>query len=123
MITFKPLLAPPTPPASKGTPSTTYKGFEFKFNDPIPLIKTFESSPGAPLFETIDTPATFPLINCCGDTTEPFAKSFSVTKSTVPVKSFFLTVPYPITTTSSNSESDSAITTSKFAPLTVNSTV
>ena len=64
LITFKPLLAPPTPPASKGTPSTTYKGFEFKFNDPIPLIKTFESSPGAPLFETIETPATFPLINC-----------------------------------------------------------
>ena len=27
-------------------------------------VKTFESSPGAPLFETIETPATFPLINC-----------------------------------------------------------
>jgi hypothetical protein len=43
----------------KGIPSTTYKGFEFKFNDPIPLIKTFESSPGAPLFETIETPCYF----------------------------------------------------------------
>ena len=36
--------------------------------------------------------------------------SAGVTKSTAPVKSFFWAVPYPITTTSSNSELDSSIT-------------
>ena len=59
-ITFKPFLIPPTPPESNGIPSTTYKGLEFKFNEPIPLIKTFDPSPGAPLLVTIETPATFP---------------------------------------------------------------
>ena len=64
LIAFNGLLDPPTPPASKGIPSTTYNGLELRFKDPIPLIRTLESSPGAPLFETIETPATFPLINC-----------------------------------------------------------
>ena len=64
LIAFSGLLDPPTPPESKGIPSTTYNGLEFKFKEPIPLIRTLESSPGAPLFETIETPATFPLISC-----------------------------------------------------------
>ena len=43
-IAFNGLLDPPTPPESKGIPSTTYKGLEFKFKEPIPLIRTLESS-------------------------------------------------------------------------------
>ena len=59
-MTFNGFLEPPTPPASNGTPSTTYKGLEFRFKEPIPLIKTLEPAPGAPSLETIDTPATLP---------------------------------------------------------------
>ena len=62
-----------------------------------------ELSPGEPPFEDMLTPATLPLINCCGDNTGPSLKSLDVINSTVPVASFFFTAPYPITTTSFNS--------------------
>ena len=60
LMTFKAFREPPTPPESNGIPSTTYNGFELRFNDPIPRINTLAPSPGAPLLETIETPATFP---------------------------------------------------------------
>ncbi len=103
LIKFNGFLDPPTPPLSTGTPSITNKGSLVNDNEPIPLILMLCPSPGEPPLEEIFTPATFPLINCCGDNTGPSLKSLDVIKSTVPVASFFLTAPYPITTTSFNS--------------------
>ena len=60
-------LDPPTPPESIGIPSTTYKGFEFRFKEPVPLILIFEPSPGAPPFVVTVTPEIFPWSNCCAE--------------------------------------------------------
>ena len=63
-MTFKGFLEPPTPPSFKGIPSTTKSGLLERLKDPFPLILITWPSPGAPLADVMDTPATFPLISC-----------------------------------------------------------
>ena len=67
----------------------------------VPLIRTTGVEPGAPDGLVICTPATFPCNDCMGETAGTAVRSLPRTEDTAPVRSDFLTTPYPITTTSS----------------------
>ena len=111
LIEFKAFLEPPTPPSFNGTPSTTINGEFVKDKDPKPRILMAWPSPGAPLPEVTETPASFPDISCSGDKTGPVLKSSDVIRSAAPVRSSLVTEPYPINRTSSNCEASSDIET------------
>ena len=100
LMELKILRDPPIPPSFIGTPSTTIRGLEVKDNEPLPRTRMVWPSPGAPPEEDICTPAILPWISWSAFTAGALLKSLSVTKFTEPVKSFFFTAPYPITTTS-----------------------
>src|SRR5678815_2883489 len=88
-----PLATPDTRELDNGIPSITISGSLLAFNEEPPRIRIVLPEPGAPSFGVMDTPATFPAINCSGETMAPFWKSLAVTDTTDPVRSFFLAVP------------------------------
>ena len=109
----------PTPAGvttSKGIPSITISGLLFAERDAPPRILIFGAASGAPPLLVITTPATFPVNNWSDETIAPWLKSSAVMLATEPVASFTVVVPYPITTTSFNSEADSISVTFKVAP-------
>src|SRR6478752_6748737 len=89
---------------ANGTPSTTINGSLLAFSEAPPRIRIVLPEPGAPPLDVICTPATFPAISCSGVVIDPLLKSFAVIAVTAPVRSFFLLVPYPITTISLSDE-------------------
>src|SRR4029078_6534642 len=89
---------------ANGTPSTTISGSLLALSEAPPRIRIVLPAPGAPPLEVICTPATFPAISCSGVVIVPLLKSFAVMLVTAPVRSFFILVPYPITTTSLSAE-------------------
>ena len=95
---------------SVNIPSTTYNGFVLYLLT-VPLILTSGSAPGCPEFTT-DKPETLPCKDATGLVFGLSATIFPSTLTIEPVKSRFLAVPYPMTTTSFNSVSlDSCIFT------------
>ena len=91
---------PLIPPCSKGTPSSTIRGSLLALSEAPPRTRIVLPAVGEPLFDIICTPEIFPLISCSGELTRPVLKSSLETLVTEPVRSLFLCVPYPITTTS-----------------------
>src|SRR6478736_662415 len=89
---------------ANGTPSTTINGSLLALSEAPPRIRIVLPEPGAPPLDVIWTPATFPEISCSGVVMAPLLKSFAVIAVTAPVRSFFLLVPYPITTISLSDE-------------------
>ncbi|MNL65368.1 hypothetical protein D3C87_1896950 [compost metagenome] len=84
-------------------PSTTYKGLSL-LNDPTPRTRTDGVDPGAPEL-TICTPVTAPCRASMGLETVRLAISCILTVEIGAVRSPFLCVPYPTTTTSSRLKS------------------
>ena len=84
---------PEIPPLATGTLSITINGSLLAFKEAPPLILIVLPAPGAPPLEVICTPATLPAISCSAEVFCPLTKSFEVTLTTEPVKSFFLAVP------------------------------
>ncbi|MCY1242246.1 hypothetical protein D9M72_551980 [compost metagenome] len=106
MIEARALVDPPLAPLSIGRPSITINGsFEAPKEAP-PRILISDPEPGAP-FVVIVKPATLPFNKFSAVAFIPRLKFFEETTSTAPVASFFLTDPYPTTTTSSNCEASS----------------
>ena len=111
IILRKLLLLPEIPPCSNGTPSSTIRGSLLAFRDAPPRTRMVLPAEAEPLLDIICTPETLPLINCSGEETRPLLKSFDFTVATEPVRSLFLAVPYPMTTTSASALlSDSSFT-------------
>ena len=105
------LLLPEIPPCSNGTPSSTISGSLLAFREAPPRTRMVLPAEAEPLLDIICTPETLPLINCSGEETRPLLKSFDFTVATEPVRSLFLAVPYPMTTTSASALlSDSSFT-------------
>ena len=84
------------------TPSITTNGSFLADREEPPRIRIEEEEPGCPVEEATDTPATLPINISWGLTCKPRFFSSGLMAITEPVASFFLTVPYPITTTFSN---------------------
>src|SRR5690554_558300 len=95
---------------STGTPSITIRGSLLADIDDPPLIRIVEPAPGAPPDDTILRPATFPANISEGLVASPLLRDVASTATTDPVASSFLTDPYPITTSSSNSALSSSRT-------------
>src|SRR4030095_1262530 len=104
LIVARALGTPAISEFDRGIPSITINGSLLAFNEAPPRILIVLPEPGAPSFGVIDTPATLPRINCSGVTIAPLLKSFALIAVTAPVRSFFILVPYPITTTSDSEE-------------------
>ena len=85
--------------------STTYNGsLAPADNEFAPLIRIKGAEPGPAVFCWILTPATWPCKAAIKLLEGTRVISFALTEATDPVKSDFLTLPYPITTTSDNVE-------------------
>ena len=112
-------LLPLIPPASKGTPSSTISGSLLALKEAPPRIRIVLPALGEPLFDITCTPADFPLISCSGEPTSPALKSLLFTVLTEPVKSFFVILPYPTTTSSSSTFPPSVKKTSSTFPTAV----
>ena len=85
-----------------GTPSTNIKGAFDAFKDRFPRMVNEGLAPACPLLTVISIPAIFPC-----KLSRAFVVGIAVTSSdfilvTDPVKSRFLTLPYPTTTNSFN---------------------
>ena len=96
---------------STGKPSTINKGSLLCVIDPPPRTRIFISASGEPSVVVIWTPAILPCNASVAEATGTAANVSEFTVATEPVKSFFLAVPYPITTTSSKACASSAKTT------------
>ena len=94
------LVTPLTPVWSIATPSITINGLLDAFKDEPPRIRIVEPAPGVPPSFVTLTPATLPESISCALTTSPLFFPSGFRAVTEPVKSLFLTAPYPITTTS-----------------------
>ena len=92
---------PDIPELLTGKPSMMIKGSLLADMDEPPLILIVDPLPGAPPEEVITVPALLPTIRSCAEVIPPLLKSLELTVLTAPVASDFLTVPYPMTTTSS----------------------
>ena len=83
-----------------GKPSTTYNGSLLPWIELVPRIRTLIAAPGAPVFCNTCTPGALPDNACKTFVAGNALRSLDFTCATAPVRSRFLTVPYPITTTS-----------------------
>ena len=109
---------------STGKPSTINSGVLSPVIEPPPRTRIFISASGDPSVVVICTPAILPVNASVADATGTTVNASEFTVATEPVKSFFLAVPYPITTTSSSACASSAkITSIVFCPLTAISCV
>ena len=104
LINVNGLLTPAGETISNGIPSITISGLLLAFSDAPPRILILGAESGLPPLLVITKPATFPASNSSEETILPLLKSLSDKTATAPVASFLLTLPYPITTTSSSSE-------------------
>ena len=86
---------------SEGIPSITYRGSLFP-NVPIPRIRMEVPEPGAPLLCSTVTPDMRPCRALLIPDTDMSFRLPIFTDETDPVRSAFLWVEYPTTTTSSN---------------------
>src|SRR5690242_4804852 len=82
------------------TPSTTNSGWPLPVTAELPLILIVVGPPGCPGSFKTGTPGALPCIRLSGEVKTPLLKSFSLIDETDPVRSLFLAVPYPVTTTS-----------------------
>ncbi|MNI39268.1 hypothetical protein D3C73_934470 [compost metagenome] len=89
-------------PTGSATPSTTYKGLLLVLIELNPLILMLVCPPGRPELVFTCTPEIRPANAWFNDDAGRSCSSVAFTTPTDPVKSVFLTVPYPITTTSSS---------------------
>ena len=83
-------------------PSTTMSGSFDASIERVPRIRIDVVAPGSPDVDMISAPATRPWIAWSIDVTGASRTSPILTLATEPVRSDFLTLPYPITTTSSS---------------------
>src|SRR5690606_4639174 len=93
--------------SSIGNPSTTYNGALLWVIEFPPLITIFDSFPGCPSLLDTCIPAILPPNASAKFGTGALLTSSTLTTPTEPVRSDFLTLPYAITTTSSNCLVDS----------------
>ena len=119
LINVNGLLTPAGETISNGIPSITISGLLFAFNEAPPRIRILGAESGLPPLLVMTKPATFPVSSSSEETILPLLKSLSDKTATDPVASFLVTLPYPITTTSSSSEVLSKRVISKVVPLTV----
>ena len=92
-------------------PSTTNNGALEPWIDLSPRILMTDEAPGSPVPVEICVPEACPLKSSVTFGAGNFANCSDLTVDTAPVRSFFLTVPYPITTISSSSLLSSTIST------------
>ena len=85
---------------ANGTPSTTINGDMLWFTEPAPLIFMEKRPSRLPPVWATCTPLALPCNASAKLVTGRLWISFSEMVVTAPVRSFFLAVPYPITTTS-----------------------
>ena len=92
----------PSRPLEEMIPSITYKGSLLLLIEVVPRTRTFMPAPGTPLVAVTSTPGVRPWSIFSTRFTGWFLNCLVDTPETDPVKSLFLTVPYPTTTTSSS---------------------
>ena len=92
---------------SKGTPSTTKRGFTPPSKVEVPRIRISEPSPGAPEPEVISIPAICPCSTSVIEIAFLSSMDFEVMEAIEPVISLFFIAPYPTTITSFSSLTDS----------------
>ena len=97
---------PRVPPALRSPPSLltsipsiTYSGSLPALIELVPRIRIDVSAPGLPEFWVTCTPAALPCSAWSREVTGTAFSSSALTDATEPVRSLFLAVPYPITTT------------------------
>src|SRR5690606_36504484 len=98
-------------------PSITYSGEELAVNEEGPRNCIVDPAVGSPPDLLTVRPATLPANNWSGELTTPLLNSSGVTLEMEPVTCSRRSVPYPMTTTSSNSsEADIKTISNLFAP-------
>jgi hypothetical protein len=77
----------------KGKPSTTKSGSLEALIERFPLIRMLGVAPGALLVAAMSTPATKPCKDWMAFWEGTWSKSFPLTETTAPVRSFFCWIP------------------------------
>ena len=104
---------------ASSTPSTTISGLLPASIDLEPRTRIFAPSPGSPVVDMNSAPATLPWSACATDVIGALVRSSASTTDTAPVRSLFLDVPYPMTTTFSSCSIDGfMLTLTTFLPST-----
>src|SRR6478752_5406758 len=87
-------------PLGRYTPSITYNGLLDELIELKPRIRILVCPPGRPELVLTNTPAILPASCWLTDAAGRSCNCVALTTPTDPVRSVFLAVPYPITTTS-----------------------
>ena len=90
-------------PDVTGTPSITKSGSCEALNEPMPLIRMLWFAPGWPELPVMVTPLVMPCNFCSTLITGTFFIMSAFTVLAEPVNEDLVKLPYPVTTTSSNS--------------------